>query len=151
MKRLVVATLVLPFVMSAPALAAADVPAAPAFDRVKYDRPDDYLVLSPSLGNADRIRAAAAPLKREKAEKTLVAIHKWVNAEPKYDARAASGVERKTAGDGTKVVLLYTRRRADDGDAGGRAQDRVGGCEWTRKQFANCAWRTRSSRSTSLW
>ena len=64
-------------------------PPAPSFDRVQYDRPDDYLVLNESLGSAERIRAAAAPLKRSTPEKTLAAIHKWVNAELKYDAKAA--------------------------------------------------------------
>ena len=68
---------------------AEEAPPAPSFDRVKYDRPDDYLVLNPSLGNADHICVVAAPLKRAKPEKTLAAIHKWVNAELKYEPDAA--------------------------------------------------------------
>lgn len=64
-------------------------PSVPAFDRINYDRPDDYLVLNPSLGNADRIREAAGPLKRGTPEKTLRAIHKWVNKRLKYDPKAA--------------------------------------------------------------
>ena len=68
---------------------AEEAPPAPSFDRVRYDRPDHSLELNPSLGSAERIRAAAAPLKRTTPEKTLAAIHKWVNAELKYDANAA--------------------------------------------------------------
>ena len=68
---------------------AADAPSTPSFDRVRYDRPDDYLVLNPSLGSAERIRTAAAPLKRSTPQRTLAAIHKWVNAELRYDAKAA--------------------------------------------------------------
>jgi len=86
-KRLAVAAVLL-FVVSTLALAD-DAPPAPSFDRVKYDRPDDYVVLNPSLGDADRIRAVAAPLKRATPEKTLAAIHQWVNTELKYDANAA--------------------------------------------------------------
>ena len=86
-KQLAVASVVL-LVSSLTALAESP-PPAPSFDRVNYDRPDDYLVLNPSLGSADRIRAAAAPLKRATPEKTLSAIHRWVNAELKYDADAA--------------------------------------------------------------
>jgi hypothetical protein len=86
-KRLAVAALLL-FVFSTWAVAD-DMPPAPQFDRIKYDRPNDYLSLTPSLGDADHIRAAAAPLKRATPEKTLAAIHKWVNAELKCQPEAA--------------------------------------------------------------
>src|SRR5688500_11453055 len=64
-------------------------PPKPSFDRIRYDRPDDYLVLNPSLGDADRIRGVAATLKRDKPERTLAAIHRWIGANLKYDADAA--------------------------------------------------------------
>jgi hypothetical protein len=86
-KRIALVAVVLCMVISV--ALADDAPPAPSFDRVHYDRPDDYLVLNPSLGSAERIRAAAAPLKRATPEKTLAAIHTWVNAELKYDANAA--------------------------------------------------------------
>jgi len=86
-RRLIVAAALL-FIVSNVAVAE-DAPPAPSFDRVKYDRPDDYLVLNPSLGRESQIRAAAAPLKRATPEKTLAAIHKWVNAELKYQPDAA--------------------------------------------------------------
>ena len=87
-KRLMLAAAVVLFAWTN-LVRAEDAPPAPSFDRVKYDRPDDYLVLNPSLGDAEHIRTIAAPLKREKPEKSLAAIHKWVNSELKYDANAA--------------------------------------------------------------
>jgi len=86
-KRLAVAAALL-FVFANAALGD-DAPPAPSFARVNYDRPDDYLVLNASLGSPERIRATAATLKRTTPEKTLAAIHKWVNAELRYDANAA--------------------------------------------------------------
>ena len=90
-------------------------PPKPAFDRVRYDRPDDYLVLNPSLGDAGRIRAVAATLKRDKPERTLAAIHRWIAANLKYDANAAyeyrdfgQACDGKTYGGCADYAVVFT-------------------------------------------
>ena len=90
-------------------------PPPPAFDRVKYDRPDDYLVLQSSLGNERHIREVAATLKQEKPERTLAAIHRWVNTQLKYDANAAyvyrdfdQACEQKVYGGCADYAVVFT-------------------------------------------
>ena len=99
----------------APLALADDAPPKPAFDRVRYDRPDDYLVLNASLGDAGRIRAVAATLKRDKPERTLASIHRWIAANLKYDAKAAyeyrdfgQACDGKTDGGCADYAVVFT-------------------------------------------
>jgi hypothetical protein len=108
-------TLGLVVVLAPLALAEEAQPPKPAFDRVRYDRPDDYLVLNPSLGDAGRIRAVAAELKRDKPERTLAAIHRWIAANLKYDANAAyeyrdfgQACDGKTYGGCADYAVVFT-------------------------------------------
>src|SRR5688500_9459670 len=64
-------------------------PPAPSVDRIDYSRPEDCLVLKESLGNAKNIREVAGKLKAKSREETLVAIHRWVNANLKCDPKLA--------------------------------------------------------------
>jgi transglutaminase-like putative cysteine protease len=61
----------------------------PDFARVRYDQATDCLVLNESLGDADHIREIAAKLKGKTDTESLIAIHRWVNENLKYDANAA--------------------------------------------------------------
>lgn len=61
----------------------------PSCDRINYTKPQDYLILNASFGDAAKIRKIAAPLKADTPEKTLVAIGKWINENLKYDGGAA--------------------------------------------------------------
>ena len=69
----------------------------------------------PSLGDAGRIRAVAATLKRDKPERTLAAIHRWIAANLKYDANAAyeyrdfgQACDGKTYGGCADYAVVFT-------------------------------------------
>lgn len=61
----------------------------PRFDRINYERPQDYLELPRSLGTPERIRALAASLKADSPARTLLAIGRWMNSNLACDNRAA--------------------------------------------------------------
>lgn len=61
----------------------------PSVQRINYARPQDYLVLNESLGAKQRIEKLAATLKSGTEEQTLVAIGRWIQANLKYDDKAA--------------------------------------------------------------
>ncbi len=61
----------------------------PAFDRVDYAKPGDYLGLDASFGDPERIRAIAAPLTASRPERSLAAIGRWISANLRYDDKAA--------------------------------------------------------------
>jgi hypothetical protein len=61
----------------------------PRFDRIDYDRPQDYLALHESLGDAEHIRSIAGPQKAKDPERTLIAIGRWMASNLTCDDRAA--------------------------------------------------------------
>jgi hypothetical protein len=61
----------------------------PAFDRIDYVKPEKYLALPPSLGNANRIRKVAANLTGKTPEEKLVAVSRWIEKNLRYDAKCA--------------------------------------------------------------
>ena len=67
---------------------ASDVP-APMFDRIDYAHPEKYLDLPVTLGRKETIRKAAAEIRGETPRKRLAAIGTWIDANLKYDDRAA--------------------------------------------------------------
>ena len=67
----------------------AEPPPAPSFARVDYSRPDDYRVIAPSVGDVERIRKLAAPLKGATDEATLRAVGKWIHANLREENAAA--------------------------------------------------------------
>lgn len=52
----------------------------PSFERINYSSPENYLSLTPSLGDAEKIAEIAKGLKQANAEKTLLAINNWMSA-----------------------------------------------------------------------
>jgi Transglutaminase-like superfamily len=62
----------------------------PSLARIDYARPQDYLILTESMGKKDRIRELAATLKASTPERTLAAIGRWIQAKFRYDARVDS-------------------------------------------------------------
>jgi hypothetical protein len=52
----------------------------PSFDRIKYEKPEQYTELHKSLGDAARIREIAAPLKQKSATGTIREIGRWIGA-----------------------------------------------------------------------
>lgn len=65
-----------------PSLASAQTPAVPPpiFDRIDYKSPAKYLVLEPTLGRAESLRAVAAQLDGVTAEDKLRAVSSWMGA-----------------------------------------------------------------------
>jgi Transglutaminase-like superfamily len=61
----------------------------PRFDRIDYNRPQDYLALNKSSGDPEHIRTLAAALKTDSPERTLIAIGRWINSKLTCDNRAA--------------------------------------------------------------
>ncbi len=70
------------------AAGADDVPPC-AFDRIDYARPQSYLDLPASIGNAEHIRKIAATLSGKTPEDKLVAIGRWIDSHLRYDAQCA--------------------------------------------------------------
>jgi hypothetical protein len=61
----------------------------PDFNRIDYQRPQDYLGLEESLGTLERIRRLAATLKADRPERSLMAIGKWIETNLACDNDAA--------------------------------------------------------------
>src|SRR5687768_4790241 len=108
-------TLTVVLALASAVLADDAAPPKPSFERVRYDRPDDYLVPNSSLGDGDRIRAVATTLKRDKRERTLAAIHRWIAANLTYDANAAyeyrdfgQACDGKTYGGCADYAVVFT-------------------------------------------
>jgi hypothetical protein len=74
---------------NAPSGANTDSVPAPSTDRIHYAKPEEYIVVSPSFGDAKRIRQVASSLKKATPEQTLVAIGTWINSNLRYDDKAA--------------------------------------------------------------
>jgi hypothetical protein len=61
----------------------------PSFDRIDYAHPDKYLALPKTLGDAGRIRKAAATLPGKTPEEKLVSISRWVEKNLRYDPQCS--------------------------------------------------------------
>jgi transglutaminase-like putative cysteine protease len=103
-----------------------DVP-KPAFDRIDYAKPKDYLDLPASLGDRDRIRKIAAGLKRESPEDTLVAISRWLEKNLRYNEKCA-------------YAWRNFNQIVDDGEYGGCADHSIVFGALTRACGIPCVW-----------
>jgi hypothetical protein len=58
----------------------------PSFDRIDYSNPKAYLFLNDKMGSRDLIMLAAKTIEGSTPEKTLLAIHNWIESRFSYKA-----------------------------------------------------------------